>query len=493
MGKISCVSREQAKKFIDDEFARPQSNKVLHTHPSPMYWRVDNGEARKRLEQRFEFAKTHVLATNLYLGIPYCLPTDPSHCGFCLFPTKDYQGNGQMLNYLDYLEKEASLIAPYVRNDKLASIYVGGGTPNLLRNEEYSRLMNIARMMFAKIPDDIEKTLEGIPQLFNREKVFAIRDAGFNRVSMGVQQMSDRLIRFSGRKQTRKQVLDALDNFNEANLAVNVDLIYGWPGQTTNDMLNDLAELVDQGVRHITHYQLNVAGKSNFSKTQRALLPTVDETIEMYSESKRYLQSNGFRQVTVYDWERVSPTAGRFESENSHRYQYEELQRDFLKIENREIKESRNVIGVGYAAISGVLTEAKERAINYTQINSRSLDEYFDRLDANELPVERQFLWDCEDLRLVWLFQSMQAMVIDSCAYSTIFGSNVFEDFSPIFDELNSRGWISVESKLIKLIDLGQFHIPLIQALFSYARLEEMRADLKTIGPGKKTIHIVEA
>lgn len=61
------------------------------------------------------------------------------------------------------------------------------------------------------------------------------------------------------------------------------------------------------------------------------------------------------------------------------------------------------------------------------------------------------------------------------------------------FDELISRKWISVENGLIKFIDLGQFHIPLIQALFSYARLEEMRADLKNISPSKKTIHIVEA
>ena len=62
---------------------------------------------------------------NFYIGIPYCLPTTPNHCGFCLFPTQDYGGNGAMLKYLDYLEKEAQMMACHLRHDRLSSVYVG--------------------------------------------------------------------------------------------------------------------------------------------------------------------------------------------------------------------------------------------------------------------------------------------------------------------------------------------------------------------------------
>src|SRR5256885_16401782 len=91
--------------------------------------------------------------------------------------------------------------------------------------------MNITRLIFGEPSEGVERTLEGIPQLFNHDKVQAIKEAGFNRVSMGGQQMSDRLIRYSGRRQTHEQVISALGEFNAARPSVNVDLIYGWAEQ----------------------------------------------------------------------------------------------------------------------------------------------------------------------------------------------------------------------------------------------------------------------
>lgn len=67
----ACVTHEEAAKFIDEEFSRPQSNKVLHTHPSPMYWSQDDAQAESRWAQRAEIAKTTPLADNFYIGVPY--------------------------------------------------------------------------------------------------------------------------------------------------------------------------------------------------------------------------------------------------------------------------------------------------------------------------------------------------------------------------------------------------------------------------------------
>src|SRR3954447_290667 len=91
---MKCITREFAADFIDREYARPQSNKVLHAHPSPMYWRPRDGLAKQRWERRAAGVKTQPMKDNLYLGLPFCIKTEPAHCGFCLFPTQDYNGKG---------------------------------------------------------------------------------------------------------------------------------------------------------------------------------------------------------------------------------------------------------------------------------------------------------------------------------------------------------------------------------------------------------------
>jgi len=485
------MTRADVAAFIEREFSRPQSNKVLHTHPSPMYWRTNDGKTRERWEKRAHLAKQRRFKDNLYLGIPFCIPTDPAHCGFCLFPTQDYRGKSQISDYLDYLEREAELFGDMLSSDTLASLYVGGGTPNLLRDGEYARLMAIVRKLYGDVAPRIEKTLEGIPQLFTRDKVDAIRSAGFTRVSMGVQQLSDRLIRYSGRKQTRQQVMDALAYFNEAQLACNVDLIYGWPEQTVDDMLFDLDELVRSGVRHITHYQLNIAGRSDFSKAQRAQLPPLEETIEMYRESVRFLTARGFRQATVYDWERIDPDGdGRFEFAGAERYEYETHLRCLLNMEGSELV-TQHMIGIGYAAISMPPSSWNpDDGLNWLQMNHRSLEAYHAAIDAGQFPVDRQFVQALPDMKLAWLFQEMQTMNIDLGAYEMAFGCDAIGEFEPIWEELGARGWIEIENDAIRFVDIGAFHIPMLQALMSQTRLRQLRDGVDLGGGTRRVVPI---
>lgn len=472
---VPCVTREFAADFINREYTRPQSNKVLHAHPSPMYWRPQDGMGKSRWDRRSRIAEATQLKDNLYLGLPFCIKTEPAHCGFCLFPTQDYHGKGQVQTYLSYLEREAEIFGDVLKHDTLSSIYVGGGTPNLMRDEDYARMLRVAERLYGSIPQGIEKTLEGIPQLFTADKVDAIRSAGFNRVSMGVQQMSDKLIRYSGRKQTHRQVIDAISAFNAANLACNVDLIYGWPEQTVDDMLRDLGELVDLGVRHITHYQLNIAGLSAFSRGLRDVLPPLETVIEMYRESVRFLTSKGFRQATVYDWERIDTDSDRFGFSGAEKYQYESQLRDLFHVESGQVTATNSMVGLGYAAISFTVTQFGATAPNWCQMNLRSLDKYYAAIEAGALPVEKEYLYEPIDGRLGWLFQSMQEMAIDRRTYAAAFHSDVVADFRPIWDELQGRGWVDITAEHIRFVDIGAFHIPMLQALVSHARLEEIR------------------
>lgn len=472
-----ALNRDYVRGFLDRETTRRQSNKVLHGHPSPMYWKPLNEPVEQLLEERAAQAQSARFEVNLYVGTPFCIKTRPSRCGFCLFPSEDYEGRKGVETYLDYLEKEFAMYQPFYGGDTINSIYFGGGTPNLYRPEHYGRLMAGVDRLYGGLPDGIEITLEGIPQLFNEDKIRAMSAAGINRISMGVQQLNDELIRYSGRRQTRAQVFNTLELCHKYNLANSLDLIYGWPEQTLENMLDDLKTAVDSGVHHITHYELNVAGRSDFaSPKKRALLPDIETNIEMYFASREYLRSAGFEQVTVYDWRRrpVDAAAERLGS-----YDYEHSMHSFVDQADGEIVANRQMCGLGFAAVSAHMNRLTAGDRSWIYMNQTSLKNYCRDLDAGHFPVDRGFMYDAVDVRLNWLFQSMQTMKVDFVEYQAIFNENLLDSYAPVWSELEQRGWLTTTTSELQFRGKGQYYIPLLQSLIASTRLDEIRAQRK--------------
>jgi oxygen-independent coproporphyrinogen-3 oxidase len=150
-----------------------------------------------------------------------------------------------------------------------------------------------------------------------------MREAGVTRVSFGVQQFEPDLLKLSGRKQDRDRdhVRRMLELCRTLGLGSNVDLIFGWPRQTVDDMLRDLETVVERGVPHLTHYELNVGRLTDFARRRRDELRSVEQNLEMYRTSKQYLEAGGYRHLTcgahrtarqdVIMWEHVGSEAGR--------------------------------------------------------------------------------------------------------------------------------------------------------------------------------------
>jgi oxygen-independent coproporphyrinogen-3 oxidase len=467
--RVKTLLPEEVQRQLEKNLFRHQINKVLHGHPSPMYWKAPNeGVVLKKPEGTWKSRRV-----NFYIGIPYCIPTDPPHCGFCLFPTEKYTGKDAMNTYLDHLEMEATQYVDFYEGASLESIYVGGGTPNLLAPESYARLLEIARNIFPNMNDSIEKTLEGIPQLFNEAKVKAIRDAGFNRVSMGVQQMNDKLIKHSGRRQTRRQIFEAISLFHKYSLACNLDLIYGWPEQTVEDMLQDLRDAVDLGVRHITHYELNIGGRSDFSTARKDLVANVPTKIAMYQEAKNFLTESGYIRRTVYDWEKPEPNE-KFSFAGAEKYSYENNLRELLKVEADSSITTNSMGAIGYAAINNHFGGPNTAEPATAMMNHKSLSKYYEDTENGRLPVERMFRLGLNDVKLTWIFQCSQEMKISKTQYRKIFDDCLYEEYRNIWSVLEERNWIRNTEEEIQFINEGEFYIPTIQALLSKARLEEI-------------------
>ena len=454
------------RAYIEAHRHRRHSNRVLHGHPSPLFWRSRDLSVPDIMAARAEALREKPCRLNLYVATPYCLPTNPDRCGFCLFPSEVYRGRPQLDTYLSYLQREGELYRPFLAGTPLTSVYFGGGTSNLYRPDQYARLLRTVGNLFPDIDSDTEVTLEGIPQLFTLEKLAAMQAAGCTRISIGVQQLDDEMIAMSGRKQKASQVFEAITWCRELGLSVSVDLIFGWPRQTIPGMLRDLEAVVAAGVDHLTHYELNVGGRTDFALNRSHELPSVEATLDMYRTARDFLAEHGYRQATTYDWER--------RGSHSPKLQYEEeWRRRFASGQDGTLTSSQTW-GWGFAGISHFFGERSDRG--WTYINHASVASYFRALDADTFPVERGFRYTSEaDFRLTVLFQMLVSMSVDRGLYIALTRVDVVEEFAETWEVLAGLGWVRITRSHVELVGDGVFYTPLIQSLLARDRILELR------------------
>src|SRR3954469_4405179 len=264
-----------ARRYIENHLDKRQVNKIQHSFPSPRYWTETEVPVPEVLDNRQKLrAMGKGSVINLYMGVPYCIKTNPGKCGYCLFPVEEFAGYDALETYFEYLKREVAMYKDSIQGHELGAVYFGGGTSNLYKEPMYARLMELVRDLFPVISPAVDITLEGIPQLFSREKLQAIKDSGMNRISVGVQQINEHLNSLSGRKQTIGHTRQTIEWARELGLTCNIDLIFGWPQQTISTMVKDLETAISWGVYDITHYELNVGGPTDFALNRYHELPS---------------------------------------------------------------------------------------------------------------------------------------------------------------------------------------------------------------------------
>jgi Coproporphyrinogen III oxidase and related Fe-S oxidoreductases len=452
--KLAAVARVQT--FLDSRLEQRQVNRILHGFPSPRFWQPETISIADVMRQRDRWNHGSQAPFSLYVGLPFCIRTDPDRCGYCLFPVEVFQGSNQIDTYLEYLEREGNLFREFFHDVSPETVYVGGGTPNLMRPQQYLRMMEIVRDVFPGLSSETSITLEGIPQLFTLEKLASMKAGGINRVSMGVQQLNTELNQLSGRKQTAQHVFDAIRWCRQLGLQCNADLIFGWPRQTLETMVTDLEQLVATGVDHIAHYELNIGGPTDFSLNRRSELPSPGLTRDMYRVARDFLTSHGYSQRTVYDFQKTVDVS---------EFVYEECQRG---------AERQELWGWGFAGVSDFGGTLEHPGWSY--VNHRRVADYYNALDRGAFPIERGFAREIGDLRLNTLFKNLQGMQVDRLSYLRRFEVDVYEEYAPIWQALIERNWCTVTAESIKLQGDGAYYVPLIQSLLSEERLEQLRA-----------------
>jgi len=240
----------------------------------------------------------------LYLHIPYCL----SRCHYCDFNTYVLDGP-QSREYVQALAAEirhqgAALDAEQRR---VETIFFGGGTPSLLPAEDLCALLEVCRTAFRVAPE-AEITLEANPETVMPEAFVALRRGGFNRVSLGVQALHAGLLQVLGRPHTPARATEAFAAVRAAGFAnVNLDVMFGLPGQSLRDWRRTLEGVVSLAPEHLSTYGLTIEEGTLFGRLHRqgALrLPPEGAHLTMYREALRYLPAAGYRRYEISNFAR---------------------------------------------------------------------------------------------------------------------------------------------------------------------------------------------
>jgi oxygen-independent coproporphyrinogen-3 oxidase len=459
MNQRATIGVDEALEYIENNLDKRQVNKIQHAFPSPRYWAETEVPVREVMADRRDLhARGRGMPINLYVGVPYCIQTDPGKCGYCLFPVEVFTGNIDLEVYFGYLKREAAMYKEALAGLPLGAVFFGGGTANLYKAPKYHELMDLVRDLFPEISGYVDITLEGIPQLFTREKIQAIKEAGMNRISMGVQQINERLNALSGRKQTTRHVIQTLEWAREFGLPANVDLIFGWPQQTVQTMVEDLETVVGWGVNDITHYELNVGGPTDFALNRYHELPSTLSNLEMYRTSRDLLLSHGYEQITAYNFRKPGDP-------NSRGYE-EGVTRRF---------DSMDTVGLGYAAITFFGDTTLDEGRSWSYINQRNLVEYKRAVDAGQFPVERGFRHARDDYMLSMVWRNLFGLEIDREDFHGAFDEDVVEHFAGVWQALQEFEFVKIDAHKVRLVGDGPFYTPLIQTLLAEARYRELR------------------
>lgn len=254
-----------------------------------------------------ESAVTPGTAFGLYVHVPFCA----TRCGYCDFNTYTAAelGGGTPDGWMEALSVELAQAAAHCGPIPLDTVFVGGGTPSLLGAVRLARVLAVLGELFP-LAADAEITTEANPESTSPEFFDAIRAAGYTRVSLGMQSVSPRVLAVLDRIHSPGRALAAAAEAGAAGFDhVNLDLIYGTPGETDADLRDSVDAAIAAGVDHVSAYALIVEdGTALARQVRRGQLPAPDDDVlaHRYELVDRRLAGAGFGWYEVSNWSRAN-------------------------------------------------------------------------------------------------------------------------------------------------------------------------------------------
>lgn len=230
---------------------------------------------------------------SLYIHIPWCV----QKCPYCDFNSHAVRNEIPEQAYVATLVADLEQELERCDQRPLHSIFIGGGTPSLFTASAIDQLL---AQVEQRIPFDpqIEITMEANPGTFEQQKFRDYRSAGVNRLSLGIQSFRDDQLKALGRIHNSDEAIKAAGLARELFENINLDLMHGLPGQTTDEALTDLQQAAALNPDHLSWYQLTIEPNTEFHARPPSL--PVDETLwEIQEQGQRFLAETGYQQYEI--------------------------------------------------------------------------------------------------------------------------------------------------------------------------------------------------
>jgi oxygen-independent coproporphyrinogen-3 oxidase len=383
----------------------------------------------ERLPLESVWASEEQTSLFLYVHIPFC----EYRCGFCNLFTLANVEEGLTTAYLRQLRREAEVVREALPKADFTRLAIGGGTPTFLNERELEELLDILRCMLGVDVAAIPVSCEASPATLTMEKAHLLKQAGVDRLSLGVQSFDDRESRALGRPQRAEEVCTAIKLAQDAQFpSLNLDLIYGAAGQTVDSWRHSMDKAISFQPEEIYLYPLYVRELTGLGKT---CAPATDLRLDLYRAGRQMLLDAGYEQISLRMFCR-----SRNDSPRSPAY----------------CCQSDGMVGIGCGSRSYTRQVHYSTEFAVGRIGVRSiLTEYLQRPREFFRAASYGYRLDLEDQRRRHVILSLlQAEGVDFADYATRFDGDLYDDL-PQLEVLLERGWAAEIDGRLRLTSVG--------------------------------------
>ncbi|MDD7004429.1 MAG: radical SAM family heme chaperone HemW [Clostridiales bacterium] len=363
----------------------------------------------------------------IYLHVPFCV----KKCAYCDFVSFPEQSRADA--YFQALYKEIAMAAVECGGKKFDTVFFGGGTPSAVPLEFICVAVERIRAEFDL--EISEATIECNPGTVDMGKLAAYRKTGFNRISIGVQSFDDGLLRSIGRIHSAKQAEETVKLARSAGFEnINIDLMYGLPGQSEKEYIDSIERGGLLGVDHISAYSLILEEGTplyDWVNEGRIVLPDDDAVYDMHRAGMERLESLGYKRYEISNYARPG-------CQCRHNINYWDV---------------GEYIGLGLNSSSALRSKSGE-LIRFK--NCESIDNYISEINCGRLPRENVESIGRENEMFEWIMLGLRKIEgVELGRFKARFGADVCEVYREAVNKLENMGWLTVDQRFMRLTDRG--------------------------------------
>jgi oxygen-independent coproporphyrinogen-3 oxidase len=361
--------------------------------------------------------------TALYIHIPFC----DHKCIYCDFYSIITSDNIQP--FLKSLKKEIEYYSAFYSKDrKFTSIFFGGGTPSLMKPEYLHEIIYHLKSNFL-ISDDVEITMETNPGTVDKEKLSQFKEAGINRISIGIQSFHEDELKFLTRIHDKKTAIMTVYNSAESGFEnISIDLIFNLPNQTKTKWIENLKIACELPIQHISAYILILERGTILNKMVldgKVVMQDEDYDADLYESTIDFLMSKNFYQYEVSNF-----TKPRFECVHNNAYWH---YRDYL--------------GLGTSAHSFI---NGKRWWNFS-----SLKKYISEIESKHNAVMNYEVLSKDQMHDEYVMLALRSSGLNLADYIKLFGDTWIKKNNDYFELLKNKNLISISNDKISLTSKG--------------------------------------